>query len=73
MILNTASNVKIQTYDADLYCDFYIYWLEIHLPSKMRGHVDQLVIMADVSNLSMESFKLAVTRRNIGDNLKYGP
>ena len=73
IILNTAANVKIQSYDPELYSDFYIYWLEIFLPTKMRGHVDQLVILADVSNLSMESFKLQVTRRNISDNLKYGP
>ena len=71
--MNRAANVKINEYDADFYCDFYLYWLEIYLPKKMRGHVDQLVILADVEGLAVENFKFAVTRRNVEEGLKYCP
>ena len=39
----------------------------------MRGYVDQMVIIADLENLGTKNFKLAITKRNVGDSLKYGP
>lgn len=39
----------------------------------MRGYVDQMVVIADLSNLGAKNFKLAITKRNLSDSLKYGP
>ncbi len=39
----------------------------------MRGYVDQMIVIGDLGNLSSKNFKLAVTKRNVSDSLKYGP
>jgi hypothetical protein len=39
----------------------------------MRGYVDQMLVIADLENLSSKNFKLAITKRNLADSLKYGP
>lgn len=59
--------------DIEKYCDYYIYFLEIHLREKMRGYVDQMLVIGDLTDLGTRNFKLAITKRNVGDSLKYGP
>lgn len=39
----------------------------------MRGYVDQMIIIGDLNNLGTNNFKLAITKRNVADSLKYGP
>lgn len=39
----------------------------------MRGHVTQILIIADVGDIGIDNFKVATTRRNMEDNLKYSP
>ena len=39
----------------------------------MKGHVSQVLIVADLQDIGYDNFKLAITRRNISDCLKYGP
>lgn len=39
----------------------------------MRGIADQITIIADLMDLSMANFKMAVTKRNIAESLKYSP
>lgn len=77
VILNKGALVdvtKMETQEKiNKYCDYYIYFLEIYLRTKMRGYVDQMVIIADLENLGAKNFKLAITKRNVGDSLKYGP
>jgi hypothetical protein len=48
VILNKAKNVLVDKMDAEKYCRYYMYYLEIYLPQKMRGYVTQLNIIADV-------------------------
>ncbi len=59
--------------DVELYCDFYIYYLEIYLPKKMRGNVSQVLIIADVENLGTNNFKFSITKKNIIDSLQFSP
>ncbi len=47
--------------------------MEVYLQKKMRGFVDQVLIIADLSNLSTNNFKFSVTKRNLSDSLKYSP
>lgn len=51
--------------DGAKYCDFYMYYLEIYMPKKMRGNVYQLNIIADVEDVGQKNFKLAITKQNI--------
>lgn len=39
----------------------------------MRGYIDQMLVIGDLSNLSSNNFKLAITKRNLSDSLNYGP
>jgi hypothetical protein len=39
----------------------------------MRGYVDQMIAIGDLINLGTNNFKLAITKRNIADSLKYSP
>jgi hypothetical protein len=39
----------------------------------MRGYVDQMIVIGDLGNLGTKNFKLAITKRNVADSLKYGP
>lgn len=43
------------------------------MQKKMKGHVDQILIIADLTGLSSDNFKLSVTKRNVADSLKYSP
>lgn len=71
VILNKAKNVKVDEMDLDKYCIYYMYYMEVFLPSKMRGNVSQINIIADVEDIGANNFKLAVTRRNISDGSTY--
>ena len=73
VILNKAREVKVNELDIEKYSIFYMYYLEIYIPSKMRGHVSQIMIIADVQDIGTENFKFALTKRNMEDNLKYSP
>lgn len=42
-----------------------MYFLEIYMPTKMRGHVYQINIIADVEDIGQKNFKLAITKQNI--------
>lgn len=66
-----AKNVLIHEVDAEKYCLYYLYFLEIHMPKKMRGNVYQLNIIADVEGIGQKNFKFAVTKRNVEDGKKY--
>lgn len=57
--------------DGAKYCDFYMYFLEVYMPKKMRGYVYQLNIIADVEEVGQKNFKLAITKQNIDDGKKY--
>ncbi len=48
-----------------------MYYLEVHLPQKMRGYVTQLNIIADVRDIGQANFKFAITKRNVDDGKKY--
>jgi len=71
VILNIARNVLVDKIDAEKYCKYYMYYLEMYMPKKMRGHVTQLNIIADVADIGQANFKLAITRRNVDDGKKY--
>lgn len=73
IVLSKAALVDCNKLDLDKYCDYYIYFLEIYLREKMRGYVDQMIVIGDLGNLAAKNFKLAVTKRNVSDSLKYGP
>lgn len=47
--------------------------MEIWLRRKLKGYVDQYTILADMEGLSSKNMKLAITKRNIADSLKYCP
>lgn len=71
VILNKAKNVLVDEMDGDLYCQYYMYYLEIYMPKKMRGNVTQLNIIADVEDIGKANFKWAITKQNIEDGKKY--
>ena len=71
VILNIAKNVLVDQMDGDKYCQYYMYYLEIYMPQKMRGNVTQLNILADVEGIGKENFKFAITKQNIEDGKKY--
>ena len=71
VILNLARNVKVDEMDLEKYCIYYMYYMEVFLPSKMRGKISQINILADLENIGANNFKLAVTRRNISDGSTY--
>lgn len=71
MILNLARNVLVDQIDADKYCLYYMYFLEIYMPKKMRGYVTQLNIIADVYDIGKSNFRWAITKQNIEDGKKY--
>lgn len=77
IILNKAALVDVNQmkndHDVQMYCDYYIYFIEVYMAEKMRGYVDQMVIIGDLDNLGTRNFKLAITKRNVADSLKYGP
>ena len=39
----------------------------------MRGYVDQMLVIGDLTDLGARNMKLAITKRNLSDSLKYGP
>ena len=39
----------------------------------MKGYADQFTVIVDVEGLSSENFKLAITKHNLADCLKYSP
>lgn len=39
----------------------------------MTGYVDQVTIIADLYDLGMKNFKIALTNRNVNDMLKCAP
>lgn len=39
----------------------------------MRGHVTQVLIIADVENLGTNNFKFSITKKNVSDSLKFSP
>jgi len=47
--------------------------LEVYVPTKLRGFADQFLIIADLTNLSSDNFKLSITKQNLNDGLKYCP
>lgn len=74
IILNKSALVDVNKMkDVEKYCDYYIYFLEIYLRTKMRGYVDQMIVIGDLTNLGSNNFKLSITKRNVADSLKYGP
>lgn len=74
VILSKAALIEVDKLPSvEGYCDYYIYYLEIYLRTKMRGYVDQMLVIADLSNLGSNNFKLAITKRNLSDSLNYGP
>ena len=48
VILNKAKNVKVDEMDLEKYCTYYMYYMEVFLPSKMRGNVSQINVLADL-------------------------
>jgi hypothetical protein len=73
VIVNKASKVLVDEFDIEKYCMYYIYYLEIYVPAKMRGNATQVLIIADVEGLGANNFKFSVTKRNILDSLNYCP
>ena len=73
IVLSKAALVDVNKLDLQKYCDYYIYFLQIYLRTKMRGYVDQMIVIGDLGNLGSCNFKLSVTKRNVSDSLKYGP
>lgn len=71
VILNIAKNVRVDEMDHDKYCIYYMYYLEVFLTTKMRGHVTQVTIITDLDGIGTSNFKLAVTRKNIQDGSIY--
>ena len=47
--------------------------MEVYITSKMRGHISQVTIIADLDQITTENFKVAITRRNIADGAQYCP
>jgi hypothetical protein len=45
----------------------------VWLQHKWKGYADQYTVIADVQGLGSSNFKLAITKRNVGDCLKYCP
>ena len=43
------------------------------MQKRLRGYSDQYTVLADLEGLSSENFKLSITKRNVGDSLKYSP
>ena len=43
------------------------------MQKKLNGYADQYTVIADLENLSSDNFKLSITKRNVGDSLKYSP
>ena len=39
----------------------------------MRGHVSQVMIIADVENLGTDNFKVGITKKNLVDSLNFSP
>lgn len=39
----------------------------------MRGYVDQMLVIGDLTDLGSKNFKIAITKRNVSDSLKFGP
>lgn len=55
------------------YCNYYCYFLEVFVPRKLKGYADQFLIIADLTNLSSDNFKLSITKQNLNDGLKFSP
>ena len=73
-MLNKAKNLRVDTIkDIDQYCNYYIYYLEVWMHRHWRGYADQCTIIADVEGLGTDHFKLEITKRNMGDSLRYCP
>jgi hypothetical protein len=51
-----AKNVLVDEMDKNLYCTYFIYFLEVYMAKKMRGHVTQLNIIADVADIGTKNF-----------------
>lgn len=74
MILNRAANLKVdEITDIEEYCIYYMYYMEIWMQRKWKGFADQYTVIADLQGLGSDNFKLAITKRNLGDGLKYSP
>lgn len=74
VLLSKAALIDVNKLaDIEMYCDYYIYFLEIYLRTKMRGYVDQMLVIGDLTDLGSKNMKLAITKRNVSDSLKYGP
>jgi len=74
IMLNKGALIDVNKMtDVDKYCDYFIYFVEIYLRSKMRGYIDQMIVIGDLNNLGSNNFKMAITKRNVADTLKYGP
>lgn len=73
-MLNRAAHLVVdEIKDVEQYCLYYIYYLEIWLQRKYKGYADQYTVIADVAGLGSDNFKLAITKRNMGDCLKFCP
>lgn len=59
--------------DPDLYCDYYMYFTEVYLAAKMRGYVDQIVVLIDAEGISSANFDFSITKRNLNDLLRLCP
>jgi hypothetical protein len=57
--------------DQEKYCIYFLYYLEIYLPTKMRGYVTQCNIIADVEGITQKNFKWAITKRNTDEGKKF--
>lgn len=74
MVLNKASHLKVDDIkDIDQYCNYYIYYLEVWMQKQWRGYADQYTIIADVEGLGTDNFKLEISKRNMGDCLRFCP
>ena len=71
VILNKAANVKVNEMDLEKYCIYFMYYMEVYVPTKMRGKINQINIIADLQDVGADHFKVAVTRRNIADGETY--
>lgn len=73
VVFNRAAEIKLsQIKNIEQYCDYYIYFIQIYMRTKMRGYVDQMVVVGDLKGLGTDNFKLEVTKRNVSDSLSYG-
>lgn len=74
VILNRASHLMVDELgDVEHYCEYFMYFLEVWLQRKWGGYADQYTVIADVGGLGASNFKLAITKRNVSDGLKYCP